>query len=90
MASPSSQFAIARKMGIYDPLHQISMWEETFEGGISPITGTDTILQADVRLDNKVIITEFMLFGFIQFLLVLRVSPLSFANLDFVVGIYFS
>lgn len=54
MASPSTQFATTRRMGIYDPLHQISMWEDMFGGDISPNTGTSAILQADARLVNKV------------------------------------
>lgn len=53
MASPSTQFATTRRMGIYDPLHQISMWEDMFGSDISPNTGTSGILQADARLVNK-------------------------------------
>ncbi|KAK3025677.1 hypothetical protein RJ639_042017 [Escallonia herrerae] len=60
MASPSTQFATSRRMGIYDPLHQISMWEDTFEGDISPNIGMSSIVQVDTRLlDNKVNIIEY-------------------------------
>ncbi|KAK3028845.1 hypothetical protein RJ639_037689 [Escallonia herrerae] len=55
MASPSTQFATSRRMGIYDPLHQISMWQDTFEGDISPNIGVSSIVQVDTRLlDNKI------------------------------------
>lgn len=54
MASPSTQFATTRRMGIYDPLHQISTWEDILGADSSVnITGTCTILQADTRLFNK-------------------------------------
>uniref|UniRef100_A0A5B7A2Q9 Putative transcription factor TGA4 n=1 Tax=Davidia involucrata TaxID=16924 RepID=A0A5B7A2Q9_DAVIN len=54
MSSPSTQFATSRSMGIYDPLNQISMWEDSFKGDISPNTGASTVVQVDTRLDNKV------------------------------------
>lgn len=55
MASPSTQFATARRMGIFDPLHHISTWEDILgaDSGVN-ITSTCTILQADARLLNKV------------------------------------
>ncbi|KAM7514621.1 hypothetical protein LguiA_004204 [Lonicera macranthoides] len=53
MASTSTQFATSRRMGIYDPIHQISMWDDAFVGDISPNTGISTILQVDPMLDNK-------------------------------------
>lgn len=54
MASPSTQFATTRRMGIYDTLHQISMWEDMLAGGVSPDTCTSTNLKDDARLMNKV------------------------------------
>ncbi|KAA8538019.1 hypothetical protein F0562_027401 [Nyssa sinensis] len=53
MSSPSTQFATSRRMGICDPLNQISMWEDTFKGDVSPNTGASTVVQVDSRLDNK-------------------------------------
>ncbi|KAK1441632.1 hypothetical protein QVD17_07679 [Tagetes erecta] len=41
-------------MGIYDPLQQISMWEDAFGPNISPIINNNIIMpEADARLDNK-------------------------------------
>jgi transcription factor TGA len=45
MASPSTEFAISRKIGIYDPPYQL--WEDTFESHIGPI------LQSDLILNNQ-------------------------------------
>ncbi|KAL1821836.1 transcription factor TGA1 isoform X1 [Daucus carota subsp. sativus] len=53
MASPSTQFATARRMGIYDTLHQISMWEDVLGGGVSPETCTSPNMKEDARLINK-------------------------------------
>ncbi|KAA8522529.1 hypothetical protein F0562_013110 [Nyssa sinensis] len=53
MSSPSTQFATSGRMGMYEPLHQISMWEDTFNGDISPNTGASTVVQVDIRPDNK-------------------------------------
>lgn len=50
MASTSTQFATSRRMGIYDPLHHISMWDDTFGCDISPNTVPSTISQVDTRL----------------------------------------
>ncbi|KAK6938200.1 Basic-leucine zipper domain [Dillenia turbinata] len=32
MSSPSTQFATSRRMGVYEPLHQIGMWEDPLKG----------------------------------------------------------
>lgn len=53
MASTSTQFATSRRMGIYDPLHHISMWDDAYGCDISPNTGPSSISQADTRLVNK-------------------------------------
>ncbi|KAI3685429.1 hypothetical protein L6452_34671 [Arctium lappa] len=50
MASTSTQFATSRRMGIYDPLHHISMWDDTFGCDVSPNMGPSTISQVDTRL----------------------------------------
>ncbi|KAK4374398.1 hypothetical protein RND71_005075 [Anisodus tanguticus] len=39
MSSPSTQFAPARRMGIFEPFHHMSMWEDTFRGDIIPRAG---------------------------------------------------
>ncbi|RVW65515.1 Transcription factor TGA4 [Vitis vinifera] len=38
---------------MHEPLHQISMWRDTFKGDSNPITGASTIMQVDTMLDNK-------------------------------------
>ncbi|XP_062146008.1 transcription factor TGA3 isoform X2 [Alnus glutinosa] len=53
MSFTSTQLVTSRRMGIYDPFQQISMWEDTFKGDSSPNKGVSTILQVDARLDNK-------------------------------------
>ncbi|XP_010269125.1 PREDICTED: transcription factor TGA1-like isoform X2 [Nelumbo nucifera] len=52
MSSPSTQFATSRRMGIYEPVHQISMWAEPFRGNSSPNTAVSTI-QGDAKLDKS-------------------------------------
>lgn len=58
MSFTSTQLVTSRRMGIYDPFQQISMWEDTFKGDSSPNKGVSTILQVDARMDNKVKIHE--------------------------------
>ncbi|KAA8546874.1 hypothetical protein F0562_003303 [Nyssa sinensis] len=53
MNSPSTQFVTSRRMGIYDPIHQISMWGENFEGNSSPNTSASAILAVDTKLDDQ-------------------------------------
>ncbi|XP_042507728.1 transcription factor TGA4-like [Macadamia integrifolia] len=53
MSSPSTQFAASRRMGIYEPAHQISMWRETFKGSMSPNTGVSAIVEVETGVDNK-------------------------------------
>ncbi|XP_010261147.1 PREDICTED: transcription factor TGA1-like isoform X2 [Nelumbo nucifera] len=53
MSSPSTQFATSRRMGIYEPVHQISMWAEPFKADCSPNTGTSTIIEVDTKMDKS-------------------------------------
>ncbi|KAF5204539.1 Transcription factor tga1 [Thalictrum thalictroides] len=53
MSSPSTQFATSRRMGIYDPVHQVSMWGESFKANTSPNTGVSSIVEMDPKYDNK-------------------------------------
>ncbi|KAF8404530.1 hypothetical protein HHK36_009416 [Tetracentron sinense] len=53
MNSPSTQFATSRRMGIYEPVHQISMWRETFEGDSSTKSGASMLAVVDKKFDNK-------------------------------------
>ncbi|RDX78991.1 Transcription factor TGA1, partial [Mucuna pruriens] len=56
MDGPSSQFVSSRRMGVYDPIHQISMWEENFKSNDNNLTvSTSIIEEADIKLDNHVL-----------------------------------
>ena len=41
-------------MGVYDPIHQISMWEENFKNNGNLGTAVPLIGDADVKLDSQV------------------------------------
>ncbi|KAD6796717.1 hypothetical protein E3N88_07613 [Mikania micrantha] len=54
MAPTSTQFATSRTMGIYDPLQQISMWDDAFGPNLSPITNNHIMIpEVDARIANK-------------------------------------
>ncbi|CAJ1938017.1 unnamed protein product [Sphenostylis stenocarpa] len=55
MDVPSSQFVSSRRMGVYDPIHQISMWEENFKSNANTLTVSTSIMEElDMKLDNQV------------------------------------
>lgn len=58
MAS-STQFAPSRTMGLYDSVHQMSMWEDALRSHISPDTDSYTIQKADASLNGKVMQSEY-------------------------------
>ncbi|XP_042046922.1 transcription factor TGA3-like [Salvia splendens] len=50
MTTPTTQFAPSSRLGLYEPMHQMSMWEEdTFDGNISP--NVCNINDADDKID---------------------------------------
>nr|KJB64193.1 hypothetical protein B456_010G045700 [Gossypium raimondii] len=51
MSSLSTE--LTRRKAMYEQLHQINKWGDTFNGEDSPKTGSSTVLQVDVRLENK-------------------------------------
>ncbi|XP_057504147.1 transcription factor TGA3-like [Actinidia eriantha] len=53
MSSTSTQFAPSARMGMYDAIHQVSMWESTFRGDIIPNSDASVPVQINARLDNK-------------------------------------
>ncbi|XP_073105574.1 transcription factor TGA1-like isoform X1 [Elaeis guineensis] len=53
MSSTSAHFATSRRMAVYQPNHQISMWGNSFKADISQNTGASTIVEADTKLDNR-------------------------------------
>lgn len=57
MNSPSPQFVPSR-LGIYEPIHQIGMWGETFKSNGNPNTSTSVIIEVDNKLENEVKILE--------------------------------
>ncbi|XP_047328563.1 transcription factor TGA1-like [Impatiens glandulifera] len=52
MDSPTSQFVSSRSMGIFEPIHQMSMWGD-FRGNGFPSTSMAEIMEADMKLDNQ-------------------------------------
>ncbi|KAK7247472.1 hypothetical protein RIF29_42355 [Crotalaria pallida] len=53
MNSSSSQFVSSRRMSAYDPIHQITMWEENFITSGNLSASTPSIDEADMKLDNQ-------------------------------------
>ncbi|KAI9113839.1 hypothetical protein K1719_015090 [Acacia pycnantha] len=53
MNSTSTQFVSSRRMGLYDPIHQISTWEENFKSNCNLSASVPLIGEADVKLDNQ-------------------------------------
>ncbi|KAL7131499.1 hypothetical protein ABFS83_12G007600 [Erythranthe nasuta] len=51
MNSTSTQFVPSRRMGIYDPIHQISMWGD-FKGNNILDESPSLILEVEAKLDN--------------------------------------
>ncbi|GFP98911.1 transcription factor tga1 [Phtheirospermum japonicum] len=54
MTTPTTQFAPSSRMGLYEPLHQIIMWDDSFDGNTSPGTGGGCMsTETDTKLDDK-------------------------------------
>jgi len=55
MDASSSQFVSTRRMEVYDPIHQLSMWEENFKSNANTLTASTSIIEElDMKLDNQV------------------------------------
>ncbi|KAL0352331.1 UNVERIFIED_CONTAM: Transcription factor TGA4 [Sesamum calycinum] len=54
MTSPTTQFAPSSRIGIYEPLRQIGMWEDTFDSNIGAGTGVCIIMETEAKLDDKI------------------------------------
>ncbi|XP_059431805.1 transcription factor TGA1-like isoform X2 [Corylus avellana] len=52
MNSPSAHFVPARRIAVYDPIQQISMWGENFKSNSNLNTSASLIVE-DVKLDNQ-------------------------------------
>ncbi|CAN6542302.1 unnamed protein product [Malus baccata var. baccata] len=53
MNSPSTQFVTSRRMGVFEPIHQISMWDESFRSSGNFNASASMILDEDAKLDNQ-------------------------------------
>ncbi|KAM2419924.1 hypothetical protein EV1_026166 [Malus domestica] len=53
MNSPSTQFVTSRRMGVFEPIHQISMWDESFRSCGNFNASASMILDEDAKLDNQ-------------------------------------
>jgi len=61
MNSASPQFVSARRMSVYDPIHQISMWGEGFKSNGNLSASMPLIDDADMKLDSQVQSTKSVL-----------------------------
>ncbi|XP_062148005.1 transcription factor TGA1-like [Alnus glutinosa] len=52
MNSPSAHFVPARRIGVYDPIHQINMWGENFKSNSNLNTSASLIVE-EVKLDDQ-------------------------------------
>ena len=50
-------------MDIYEPIHQIGMWGETFKSNGNPHTSASVIVEVDNKLENEVQILEILFFA---------------------------
>ncbi|KAJ7959067.1 Transcription factor like [Quillaja saponaria] len=53
MSSPSTQFPTSRRMGIYEPFQQVSMWGDTFKSDGSPNRDASSILLVNGGMENR-------------------------------------
>ncbi|KAB1199968.1 Transcription factor TGA1 [Morella rubra] len=52
MNTPSAQFVTSRRIGGYDPIHQINMWGENFKSNSNLNTSASLIVE-DMKLDDQ-------------------------------------
>ncbi|CAK8578848.1 unnamed protein product [Lathyrus sativus] len=53
MDSSSSQFVSSRNIGVYDPMHQFSIWEEHFKTNGDLSASMSLIEEADMKINNQ-------------------------------------
>ncbi|XP_062007063.1 transcription factor TGA4-like isoform X1 [Rosa rugosa] len=53
MNSSSTQFVTSRRMSAYEPIHQMSMWGESFMSNGNLNASASMIMDADTQLDNQ-------------------------------------
>lgn len=54
MNSTSTQFVPSRRMGIYEPIHQMAMWGDFKGNNVCLDASPPLILEVDQKLDNQV------------------------------------
>ncbi|XP_051123446.1 transcription factor TGA4-like [Andrographis paniculata] len=54
MTSPTTQFAPPSRMSMYEPLHQMPLWDNAFDGNISSGTGVCVMTEMDTKVDDKI------------------------------------
>lgn len=59
MNSTSTQFVSSRRMGMYDHIHQMGMWDENFKPNGNPIAPAALIVPVHANLDNQVRLLAF-------------------------------
>lgn len=52
MNTPSAQFVMSRRLNIYEPLHQISSWVDSFRDDGFPNVSPSTVVEMNDRLDS--------------------------------------
>lgn len=57
MNSSSTKFYNPGRMGLYEPLHHIGMWGETFRTSANLDAQSSFIIEADTKLETQVIVS---------------------------------
>ncbi|CAL0329960.1 unnamed protein product [Lupinus luteus] len=57
MNSSSSAFVSSRRMGAYDPINQITMWEENFVTN-GTLSASTPLIDAETKLDNQSVVAS--------------------------------
>lgn len=77
MNSPSAQFVTSRRMSAYEPIHQMSMWGESFMSNGNLNASASMIMDADTKLDNQVKVLKLVIFVFVSWSHISQFSKLS-------------
>lgn len=55
--SSSSQFVSSRNIGVYDPIHQFTIWEEHFKSN-----GDSSVYEPEMKLNNQVRVQVYQIY----------------------------
>ncbi|XP_031396647.1 transcription factor TGA4-like isoform X1 [Punica granatum] len=53
MNPPSAQFVLPRRMGMYEPFHQIGTWAQNLKATDDSVASASLIVEVDTKLDNQ-------------------------------------